>query len=72
MTYVQSVVFRKPYWTHRTAVEWLAQHKFKKFSVDEKVNTLRYRQKTPRKDHRYRTVTLRPDQILLILGFPDR
>ena len=44
---IQSVLFKKPEWTKRRAVNWLKKHNFKGLDVDEKPEHLRYRQLDP-------------------------
>lgn len=54
---VQSVLFDKDNWTTATAQAWLKSHDFSGTEVDEKENTLRFRQKDPGKYTRFATIT---------------
>jgi hypothetical protein len=54
MAVIQSIVFRKEYWNLKDAKKWLEEHNYKK-SVDEKINTFRFRQVEPQKSFNYIT-----------------
>ena len=58
MTKIQSIVFSKKLWTLKECRKWLRQHKFKSRKVDEKKLTWRFRQTSPNKKYKYRTITL--------------
>lgn len=65
---VQSVVFHKDKYSKAKAKKWLKEHNFKHYGVDEKENTLRYRQENPKKYKKYYTKTVEPD-VLYIIGY---
>lgn len=44
---IQTVLFDKSQWTNSKAVKWLKKHGYNGFDVDEKEDTLRYRQYDP-------------------------
>ena len=44
---VQTILFKKSMWNDREAVKWLKKHNYRGVEVDEKENTLRYRQYEP-------------------------
>ena len=44
---IQSVLFKKPEWTKRRAINWLIKHGFRGIDVDEKTEHLRFRQRDP-------------------------
>ena len=44
---IQSVLFKKPEWTKRRAINWLIKHGFRGIDVDEKPEHLRFRQRDP-------------------------
>ena len=55
---IQSILFNKRLWNLKDARRWLRQHKFKSRKGDENKTILRFRQVTPNKKYRYRTITL--------------
>jgi len=57
-SHVQSVIFSKPEWTKRKAVNWLKKHDFTGLEVDEKPNTLRFRQLEPSDKYSYATKSI--------------
>jgi hypothetical protein len=67
---VQSVVFDKPKYTTTKAIKWLKKHGYEGQEVDEKENTLRFRQINPDTltDYEYRTHEITPD-IKLIMAY---
>ena len=44
---IQSVIFKKKYYTVPSAKKWLFKHKFKNNDVDIKPNYIRFRQQQP-------------------------
>lgn len=69
---VQSVLFDRKYWDIQTASEWLREHDLKSHFDGKKVdvtnNYFRFRQHTPMKKLRYRTIKTK-DHISFIVGF---
>lgn len=55
---VQSVVFKKAFWSRQRAEAWLRKHGFEATPVDEKEDTWRYRQQEPRVGAKYFTKKL--------------
>ena len=68
---VQTIIFPKEFWTMSKAKAWLKKHKFKYGKVDEKVNTLRFRQVNPEfiGKETYRTIKF-GDKIKAVIGIP--
>lgn len=64
---VQSVIFDKDSWTVKKAVKWLKKHKFHGLDVDEKENTLRFRQLEPSKKNSYATKSIGDDIEFVIM-----
>lgn len=54
---VQSVMFPKSRWSRSEARAWLREHGYHGLAVDEKPNTLRYRQVDPKRCGMFRTIT---------------
>lgn len=54
-TKVQSIIFKKRFWTIPRAIKWLNNHGFKYIKVDEKENYYRFRQFPPKKSYKYIT-----------------
>ena len=71
---IQSVLFKKPEWTHRRAVNWLKKHDFKGLDLDEKPEHLRFRQRDPQEmeNQGFRFIT-KPlhKNIELIIGYQN-
>ena len=71
---IQSVLFKKPEWTKRRAVNWLKKHNFKGLDVDEKPEHLRYRQLDPQEmeNNNYHFIT-KPlhKNIEFIIGYQN-
>ena len=65
---IQSILFDKSHWTLQQCVKWLKKHNFKGREVDEKPNTFRFRQQSPKKFKRFITKELE-NGIDLIIGF---
>lgn len=53
---IQSILFDKHKWTIANAKKWLLNHGHKVIKVDISDNFLRFRQKTPNPNMRYRTI----------------
>jgi len=70
-SHVQSVLFDKSKWTVYTATKWLKKHGYDGLGVDEKPNTLRFRQVEPNKSDKYITKTL-PDNIELVIAYKNK
>lgn len=65
---VQSVVFRKPPWTYREASKWLRDYNFTNSTdEDEKINSIRFRQKDPSQFSDYYSIKLK-NGIVLVFG----
>jgi hypothetical protein len=45
---IQSIIFSKDHFTKEQAIDWIVQHGYKNKKIDEKPNTYRFRQLTPR------------------------
>ena len=71
---IQSVLFKKPEWSHRRAVNWLKKHDFKGLELDEKPEHLRYRQLDPQEmeNNNYHFIT-KPlhKNIEFIIGYQN-
>ena len=68
-THIQSVLFAKSKFSKAEAAKWLKDHDFDGTSVDEKEDTLRYRQQDPGKFKRgsFRTIKL-TDGVQAVIG----
>jgi hypothetical protein len=64
---VQSVLFSKPEWTKRRAVNWLKKHDFTGLEVDDKPEHFRFRQVEPSKKCRYATKSIGNDIEFIIM-----
>lgn len=71
-TGIQSVLFKRPKWTHRKAVNWLKKHNFKGLDLDEKPEHLRYRQVEPNDKYEYRTHKIGDDIEFILYYKPKR
>lgn len=68
---VQSIIFDKDIFTKDRAVSWLKDHDFKASKFDEKEETFRFRQQSPKLFTRFETKSL-TNGIQAIIGFkPD-
>jgi len=66
---VQSVIFPKSDFNKRTSGSWLLKNGYRNRKVDEKPNTLRFRQLNPDKLKRNSYVSLKlPNGIVLVKG----
>jgi hypothetical protein len=54
---IQSVLFDRDYFTLRSAIKWLKDHGFVHDKLHKTKRYYRFRQFTPRKDRRYRTIS---------------
>lgn len=63
---VQSVLIPKDSFTLKQAREWVKTHGYTGLGVDVTEDHYRFRQMTPRKDGRYRTIEL-PNKVKLVL-----
>ena len=52
---VQSIIFKKKYWTTKQAKAWLKKNEYKFDDVDKKEETIRFRQAFPNGKHSYFT-----------------
>lgn len=68
---VQSILFDKDKWTKRRAVAWLKKHDYTGLDVDEKENTLRYRQVEPDDKNKYITKDI-GNGIQLVIMYPHK
>ena len=68
MSEIQSVLFKKRYWTKPEAEKWLRKHDFGVYKVDETDKLYRYRQTDPSQYKQFRTIKMRPS-ILAVVGF---
>ncbi len=68
MSEIQSIIFDKKLWSISEAKKWLKDRKFKFTKVDKKQNFIRFRQQSPKKFNRFRTL-IRDLGIRFILGF---
>ena len=72
---IQSVLFKKPEWTHKKAINWLKKHEFKGLELDEKPEHLRYRQQDPQEmeNNGYHFIT-KPlhKNIEFIIGYQNK
>ena len=64
---VQSIIFNKDSWTVKKAINWLKKHNFEGLEVDEKLDTLRFRQVEPSKKCRYATKSIGKDIEFVIM-----
>jgi hypothetical protein len=69
---VQSVIFKRKYWTKAEARDWLKKHRFisNYKPVDVTTNYLRYRQQSPLNFSKFRLKNL-SNNIKLVLGFNE-
>lgn len=66
---IQSILFKKQYWTTPRARKWLKNNNFQsKGKVERKHKYLRFIQKTPNKNKQFRLTKLKPS-VLAILEF---
>lgn len=67
---VQSLLFSKKHYTKSQAMRWLREHNFKcEFGgkgPDITDNYIRFRQRRPKKDKEYRTITFRTGILAII------
>jgi hypothetical protein len=63
---VQSILFRKNYYTKKNAINWLKKHGYKYSKIDETDNFYRARQFPPRKYKKFKTLTPTPGIRLII------
>lgn len=68
MSEIQSVLFKKRYWTEQKAEEWLRKHDFKVYKIDITDKYYRYRQMNPSQFKQFRTIKIQPS-ILAVVGF---
>lgn len=68
---VQSILFDNDKWTKRKAVAWLKKHDYTGLDVDEKENTLRYRQVEPDEKNKYITKDI-GNGIQLVIMYPHK
>lgn len=68
VSFIQSVIFDKNYFTKYEALKWIKQHKFKHSKIDEKHDTFRFRQYEPYlfKYMRYKKLT---NGVSVVIGF---
>jgi len=64
---VQSVIFDKDSWTVKKAIKWLKKHNFEGLDVDEKSDTLRFRQVEPSNKNSYATKSIGKDIEFVIM-----
>lgn len=64
---IQSVIFDRSKYSQKRAQAWLRRHEFKRFSVDIKPKTYRYRQAEPNKRKRYMTVRAAPGVKYIVM-----
>jgi hypothetical protein len=69
--HVQSVVFDKDNWTVKKAIKWLMKHGYDGLDVDEKPNTLRFRQIEPSDRYHYITKSL-PNEVELVIAYKSK
>ena len=68
---IQSIVFDKNSWTTKKAIKWLTKHNYTGLDVDEKPNTLRFRQIEPSDSFTYITKSL-PNEIELVIAYKHK
>lgn len=68
---IQSIVFNKNNWTTKKAIKWLTEHNYTGLDVDEKPNTLRFRQIEPSDSFTYITKSL-PNEIELVIAYKHK
>jgi hypothetical protein len=68
---IQSIVFDKNSWTTKKAIKWLTKHNYTGLDVDEKPNTLRFRQIEPSDIFTYITKSL-PNEIELVIAYKHK
>jgi len=68
MSEIQSVIFKKRYWTPERAINWLLKHKLRAYKMDRRTRFLRFRQKDPKLFKRFVTKKLKPS-IYVVIGF---
>ena len=71
---VQSVVFDKNKYSVKEAKKWLKTNGYKSPKIDEEINTIRFRQKDPKKVHKegfteYRNKKLGKSGIILVIAY---
>ncbi|MCS7318233.1 MAG: hypothetical protein NZZ41_08025 [Candidatus Dojkabacteria bacterium] len=63
---IQSILFKKDYYTKKDAISWLKSHGFKYNKIDVTEDFYRARQFQPRKNKKYRTLIPTPGIRLII------
>lgn len=65
---VQTIIFKKRYWTQERAQRWLIKHGFNVKKIDIEEKSYRFRQKSPRKYKRFASKKIKPS-VTLVFGF---
>jgi hypothetical protein len=70
-TVIQSIMFKKQYWTLKRAKAWLKEHGYDRTGVDETDNYYRFRQVDPDEFNKksFRTIELKPS-VKAVVGKP--
>lgn len=68
MSEIQSILFKKRYWTKKRALDWLIKRNFKHFKIDETPKFFRFRQTDPKLYNFFRMIDLQPS-IKAVIGF---
>lgn len=64
---VQSVIFDSKYYTVASARRWLRLHNFRHLDPDRKAHSIRFRQRTPNRQKRMRTIAITPTIDFVIM-----
>lgn len=67
-TEVQTIIFKKRYWTPERAVKWLHKHGYTTKKIDIEEKSYRFRQKSPQKYKRFTSKKIKPS-VTLVFGF---
>lgn len=69
---IQSVLFKKKYWSFEQAVHWLMQHGYHSTKVDSTPTMYRFRQEDPYKFNSFSIKKIKHDKksIDLVIGYP--
>lgn len=68
MSEIQSIIFKKQYWTPNRAKQWLIFNGFKAEKIDETEKYYRFRQQSPDKFEDFRMINLKPS-VKAVIGF---
>jgi hypothetical protein len=63
---IQSILFSKPKYTRKSALQWCKDHGYKSYTSRETTNKIRIRQIPPKKGAKYKTKKITPDIYFII------